>query len=233
LKNEELTAIILAINDDIQKTFSRYTDLTSNRMPEDYTSVFEVAPRSAKTLQPAQEKQAPPRQPQHTPQQVPPSQPLVQPTVQTVLQQVTQQVVQRQVQPQQVPSAPNNVFGLFNNAEERKVPEPPIHTPLVQQEVPVPQQAAPTPPKDDAITKLNEIMHKMQLKEEEDQKQREEEAKRKAAMQSQFATSYAPFGMNPYIGQMNMCYPYMTNMQRPVAPNAAPYQVYLLLTLRY
>ena len=233
LKNEELIAIALAINDDLQKTFSRYTDLTSNRMPEEYTSVFEPtqpAPEPVKRSPPVQKRQAPPKQSpsrqSYTPQQV-----LSQP-----IQQVPQQVIARQVPTQQIQrsSGSDSLFGLFNNAEERKIPEPSIQMiPLIQE---VPQHITSAPSKDDTISKLNEIMRKMQLKEEEDRRQRDEEAKRKAAIQAQqaqFATSYAPFGMNPYMAQMNMCYPYMTNMQRPMGPNAVPYHVHSFNSLRH
>lgn len=97
-------------------------------------------------------------------------------------------------------------------------------------------EPAPAPPTDDTVSKLNEIMRRIQLKEEEEQKQKEEETRRAAAMQAQQAQFATACGMNPmmnpYMGRMNMCYanPYMTgfpHMQRP-ASNSTPYQVLVL-----
>eukprot|EP00826_Nyctotherus_ovalis_P035918 TRINITY_DN3132_c0_g1_i10.p2 TRINITY_DN3132_c0_g1~~TRINITY_DN3132_c0_g1_i10.p2 ORF type:complete len:131 (-),score=40.56 TRINITY_DN3132_c0_g1_i10:570-962(-) len=119
----------------------------------------------------------------------------------------------------------------FNNGEERKVAEPSIQMVPLRQTVP--PEPAPVPPKDDTVSKLNDIMRRIQLKEEEEQRQKEEETRRAAVMQAQQAQYTTAYGMNPmmnpYMGRMNMCYanPYMTglpHMQRPTS-NSTPYQV--------
>jgi hypothetical protein len=40
IQNEELVSVALLINDDLQKTFSRYADLKKNKMPEVYISAL-------------------------------------------------------------------------------------------------------------------------------------------------------------------------------------------------
>lgn len=201
-------------------------------MPEEYVSIFDPTQSGGmKAQHPAPPRHSPQQVCQQPPQQIPYCSPQQPPQViQQVPQQVPQQVHQQVPQqiPQQVPQAPrpvapDNVFGLFNETEEKKALE-------------VPQMAGPAPSKDDTVSKLNEIMRKIQQKEEEDQKKKEEETKRVAAMQAQFATGCGAYGMNsimnPYMTRMNMYYgnPYMTgapDMQRPVAPGSVPYQVNL------
>lgn len=215
-------------------------------MPEDYSSILEP-PQSRKP--PARTSQsvaqvptqvAPPRQytqpPQPAPRPVP--QQIQQPVNQTSPRQVNQQapqmvqqVLQQPAAPRAQPPAPDAVFGLFDSNEEKKV-KTPTENILTNPLNPVGHQEPTAPPRDDPISKLNNIMQQMKLKEEEEQRRKAEEAKRAAAMQfqqSQFATSYAmnPM-MNPYMTGMNSMgfyvpNPYMTGFY-PMNQSAASIQ---------
>lgn len=255
LKNEELLSIVLLINDDLQKTFSRYTDLSTNRMPEEYSSVFEPErpppPRRlpAKPAPPAARPEPQPMPesymapyPTAQPAEAPAPQPPVQPMAQPV-QNLPEPVVEARAPPAAPPVvalSPESVFSVFAEPEEKKVEEP-IDSILMNPLMGNVQNAPPVPPpQDDAATKLNNILKQMQMREEEEQRQKEEEARRMAAMraqQAQFATGY---GMNPMMNPMVYmtvamnpllrANPYATGypgmgMQRPQAPGSLPYQI--------
>jgi hypothetical protein len=226
-KDEELLSVVLLINDDIQKTFSRYTDLSINRMPEEYNSVFEP------------ERPPPPRKPvSKSPQPEPEPVPFeyIAPSQLPV-----QQVIEQSQKTKPPPIAPENVFNLFDQPKEQKV-EKPVNPLLID---PLMQSgpAAPLPP-EDTVTKLNSILNQMQMREEEERRQRQEEEDRREAMKAQqqrWTTGFGmnhmmnsmmlvPYGMNPFY-QSN---PYMsmhpgTGMQRPTAPGSLPYQVLISL----
>lgn len=255
LKNEELLSIVLLINDDLQKTFSRYTDLSTNRMPEEYTSVFEPE-KPPEPKKPVVRRPPPPPEVRPEPEPVPseymaPAEPQVQPVASNPPPMPTQQPVtdfmEQPVVATAPPVVPDAVFTLFDPPEEKKVEEsvdPLFMNPLMPSGLQAPQPAPVVPPQDDATSKLNNILKRMQQNEEEERRRKEEEARRIEAMKAQQAQYSTGFGMNPMMnpmmfmtGAMNPYIrpnPYMTGypgmgmnmgMQRPQGTGSLPYQV--------
>jgi len=165
---------------------------------------------------------------------------------------VTYQQEQPVAQNRAAPIAPENVFGLFNQPEVKKVKakklkigkvEEPVTPFFMNPSMPANvAESAPAPVQEETTTKLNNILKQIQMREEEEKRKKEEKTKRMEAIQAiqaQFATKHA---MNPMMNSiMNpMMYmnspmfrgnPYMTGnpgMQRPQAPGAMPYQVNFL-----
>lgn len=228
LKNEELLSIVLLINDDLQKTFSRYTDLSTNRMPEEYTSIFEPEkppepkkpfvrrppppPESRPEPEPVPAEYMAPREPQGEPP-APHPPPMPTPVQQPVTYFMEQPVATTP------PVAPETVFNLFDAPEEKKVEEPIesiLMNPLMPSGGRVPPPAPVAPPQEDTTSKLNNILKRMQQNDEEEGRRKEEEARRIEAMKAQQAQYATGFGMNPVMNPMM----FMTgNMGPYIRPN--------------
>lgn len=205
-------------------------------MPEEYSSVFEPE-RPPPPKKPVVRAPQPAAQPMSQPQPQPGPEMYAAPR--PVAQPVPQPIIEAKPAPQ--PINADNVFGLFNNPTEEKAEEH-VNTILMNPLKPV-GQPEPTlpPPQDDAVSKLNNIMRQMQLREEEEQKRKADQARQAAAMQ-QFATGNPMYTMNNMMvpqqmaymtGMMNPMYgmnPYMTgypgmNMPRPMGARPGSYQV--------
>lgn len=218
-------------------------------MPEDYSSIFMPE-------RPPEPKRIPAKAPKPVPEpsysykesaapstytQQPPAPPAVQPVIQNTPQ--PEPVVNAALPEPPAPIATEEIFGLFNNVEEKKEQESIemlLSNPLrpAAQPEPVQQQQV----QEDTLTaKLNNIMKQMQLREEEEKRQKEEQAKRIAAMQAQQAQYTTGFSMFPMVNPMNymtsmvpmyQVNPYMTGypgmgMQQPMG--GRPYQVNILV----
>ena len=188
LKDEELLAISLLVNDDLQKTFSRFTDISANRMPEEYTSAFEPEkPPVRRAPKPKPVEEQPPVVPRAKPAAKPPPAPEPEPV---------------QKKP---PPIPDSIFNLLESSEEPKKPEV---GDLVLQSPLRPVNKGTGDDKGegdaDAISKLNKIMKQMELSEQEEKKRKEEETKMQT--DSMFPAFQGPPMANPQMMQ------YMTNM---------------------
>ncbi len=245
LKEEELLSVGLLINDDLQKTFSRYTDLREQRMPEEFGSSFEpVGGPAPKRKAPARPKPQPQPAPAPAPaEEDPAAQYAEQPQSQPAY---TRPRPQPRAQQQQQEPEP---------AAEQPAPEPPkpkkvevpaavfdiLDTPAAPAKAEVPEdlftgqlkpvaegeeaKAARKAEDAGAIGRLNKIMEQMKVN---------EEGPRQAEQPQNYMTGMpagngagAPAGMGMSMPMMNpqMMMPYMTTSLVPYgAMNCFPGQ---------
>ena len=222
--DEDLLKLAFAINDELQKTFSRYTELKNNRMPENFESEF--FPKHIEEVvtyvpEPVAEPQA---YQNYAQPQAPAVQAQVQPPVvqanlamEQIMQESNEPAPQmpppREVQPevkrpiQAKPAAvPADVFDILGSGDSKPEKEDFFNAPMK------PATAdKESPKKDGTISKLNEIMAKMQQEEMEQKQKKEMEEKQQKEM---MFNAFQPPMMNP------AWMAYATSMPgaRPMAP---------------
>lgn len=231
--DEQLLQLGIAINDELQKTFSRYTELKKNRMPETFNSEF--FPKTVEevvTYVPDPEPE-PEIQQQPAPEPVPQidyqtyaaDEPAPEPEVQQANEEPPQPEVEPEPEqepeppkeePKQAPKAPPpispDIFNIIDNNENKEAKEDFFNEPIK----PTSNQERESPKKETPLTKLNEIMAKMQQEEMEQRQRKEAEDKKQKDM---VYGAFPPNMMNP--GWM----PYATAMPgfRPMGFGPSPY----------
>ncbi len=212
MKEEELLAIGLLINDDLQKTFSRYMDLKEKRMPEEFASGFEPdgpskrpAAKSAPRSKPKTEAKT--EQPTEAPYQLSeeaamPAAPATKQSVPKTTAKAAPAAVEKKA------TVPQVIFDILDTPVAETQPKSEIPVDLFANPLkPAETGPATNETKADAagVTgKLNTIMKQMQLNGQEDQKK--EEAKMPPSMGMGMGAPGA--GAAPGYGQG----PYMTGM---------------------
>jgi len=227
LADEELMSVVLSINDDLQKTFSRYKDLKDRRMPEEYTSAFEFerapAPKPQSSYKPSAVKAQPVYNPPVAPpppqreEYVPVSAPADSEPEPKPAPAPRKAPAKKQAPPPAAPEAkkaapapiPAAVFDLFSNNEEPKKSdlEGVFDQPIKPMSKDKEEQAKKTV--DSSTTgKLNDIMKQLEIS---DEHQKKEEEARKQQMDAAFNQPQFPMMPNPMMMNPQMMQ-YMTNM---------------------
>lgn len=247
LKDADLLYVARLIENDLQKTFSRYTDLSRNQMPIDFTSVLipglQRSPPREQPLGPSQAQEEnlsifgnqsdifaqpiPTSSPMPRPAPAPQSVPTLNPTPISSPTPIVN--AQPTINPQTTMYSQSTVKYQPTDYQPDMNPQPtmnPQPAPTIQPRTslqPTPRPAPAISPQEiNAIEKLDNLMKQMELKDQERKKKEEE----RRLAEAQFATSYGMMPMmnpmmNPIFNPQLMPMPYGGGMN-PYNPMGNP-----------